>query len=108
MRYQNASSNSSSKGIVFLKEPNRCCTIFYMGNGKLTRKASYPLPQSEVHNKDPFDTLRVKASGDRVVFMVNGKVIAEKEDRVIEGFSQVAIIALGEGTFEFDNLELWL
>ena len=108
VRYVASVDDSLVRGIVFLKEPNRCCSIFYMQGGVLSRKASYPLPPSEAHNQDPFDTLRVKASGNRVTFMVNGKIIAEKDDKVLQGFSRVALIALGQGDFRFDNLELWL
>jgi hypothetical protein len=108
IRYVKATNDSTARGIVFLKEPNRCCSIFYMQGGVLTRKASYPLSSSEVHNQDPFDTLKVRASGNRVTFMVNGKTIAEKDDKVLKGFSSVAIIAMGQGSFQFDNLELWL
>lgn len=108
VRYVEDLEDDSMHGIVFLKEPNRCCSIFYMREGSLVRKASYPLPPSMIHNQDPFDTLKVNANGNRLTFIVNGKVVAEKEDELLEGSCRVAIIAIGQGTFRFDNLELWL
>jgi hypothetical protein len=74
----------------------------------LTQTGSYSLPPSNLHNEDPFDTLRVKASGNRVTFMVIGRAITEKEDEFMEGFIRAAITAIRQGVYKLDNLELWL
>jgi hypothetical protein len=108
VRYADVTDDSATRGVVFLKEPNRCCSIFYMQGGSLLRKASYSLPPSDTHNSDVFDALKVIANVNRITFLVNGKVVAEKDDKGPEGFCSIAIIAIGEGTYHFDNLELWL
>jgi hypothetical protein len=108
VRYVNTTNDEDLKGILFLKEPGRCCSIFYFRRGKLTRQASYSLPPLEDHNHDIFENIRIKASGNRVTFIINGKVIAEKDDECLEGSACVALMAIGPGTFCFDDLELWL
>jgi hypothetical protein len=108
VRYINTTNDEDLRGILFLKEPGRCCSIFYFHRGKLTRQASYQLPPLEDHNHDTFETIRIKASGNRVTFIINGKVVAEKDDECLEGSACVALMAIGPGTFCFDDLELWL
>jgi hypothetical protein len=98
----------TTEGVAFVKEPGRCCSIWDMTDGNLNRRASYPMQQPRNYNEDPFDTSKVSANGDRLVFFINGEAVAEKEHRVTEGYCIAAIIAFGKSTFHIDNLELWL
>jgi len=108
VRFVETVDDDDLRGIVLLKEPGRCCSIFYLYRGKLKRQASYSLSPLEDHSHDTFETLKIKASGNRVTFTINGKVVAEKDDMCLEGSACVALIAIGPGTFYFDDLELWL
>ncbi|KAE8361960.1 hypothetical protein BDV27DRAFT_23318 [Aspergillus caelatus] len=107
IRFVEGKNNIPLKGLVLLKESNNYYSICEWRNVALYCECSF-VPQTLTGpSYNGFDTLKITANGNTVRFMVNGQLCAEKDDEAPSEFLHVAIAALGHGTFEFDDLELW-
>ncbi|KAB8276850.1 acyl transferase/acyl hydrolase/lysophospholipase [Aspergillus minisclerotigenes] len=107
IRFVEGKNNIPLKGLALLKEPNHCYSIFEWRNGTPYRECSFSPQTLTGPSYNGFDTLKITANGNTVRFMVNGQLCAEKDDEAPSEFLHVAITAMGHGTFEFDDLELW-